>query len=233
MTSGLGCRQVRLELGVYLVGAIAPADRDAVDSHLTGCKDCRAELAALAGLPALLGRRPAAEAAASRLGCEPVAAPHQLLQPLLRRATRMRQRRRLRTRLAAAAAIAAIAGGGAAAATFALDQPQARSPAAAAPQQAQTVRGTSPRTDASATIRYSARPWGMAVDVQVSGIPAGTRCELEVISARGQEIPSGSWMIARGHGGIWYSGSSSVPLAGARGFVIVAGTRALVTIPLR
>jgi Putative zinc-finger len=233
VTSGLACRQVRLELGVYLVGAITAADRDAVDSHLTGCTDCRAELAALAGLPALLGRGAAAEAVASRLGREPVAAPHQLLQTLLRRATRLRQRRRLQTRLAAAAAIMAIAGGGAAAAIFALDQPQARLSAAVAPQWAQTVQETNPRTHASATIRYSARPWGMVVDVQVSGIPAGTRCELEVVSARGQEIPSDSWMVARGHGGIWYSGSSSVPPSGARGFVIAAGTQALVTIPLR
>lgn len=233
MTSGLACRQVRLELGVYLVGAITAADRDAVDSHLTGCADCRAELAALAGLPALLGRGPAAEAAASRLGREPVAAPHQLLQTLLRRATCLRQRRRLRTRLAAAAAITAIAAGGAAAAVFALDQPQERLSAAVAPQWARTVQETNPRTHASATIRYSARPWGMVVDVQVSGIPAGTRCELEVVSAGGQEIPSGGWMIARGHGGIWYSGSSSVPPSGARGFVIADGTQALVTVPLR
>jgi predicted lipoprotein with Yx(FWY)xxD motif len=48
---------------VYLTGAIAPADRVVVVRHLTACADCRAELAGLAGLPALL-RRPPVQAAA-------------------------------------------------------------------------------------------------------------------------------------------------------------------------
>jgi predicted lipoprotein with Yx(FWY)xxD motif len=57
------CAGIRLQLGVYLTGAIAPADRVAVGRHLTACADCRAELAGLAGLPALL-RRPPVQAAA-------------------------------------------------------------------------------------------------------------------------------------------------------------------------
>jgi anti-sigma factor RsiW len=50
------CGEIRLELGVYVVGAIRPADRSAVDRHLADCADCRDELAGLAGLPALLRR---------------------------------------------------------------------------------------------------------------------------------------------------------------------------------
>jgi len=53
---------------VYLTGAIAPADRATVVRHLNACEDCRAELAGLAALPALL-RRPAA-AQAVTLGTE-------------------------------------------------------------------------------------------------------------------------------------------------------------------
>ena len=48
---------------MYLTGAIAPADRVVVVRHLTACDGCRAELAGLAGLPALL-RRPPVRAAA-------------------------------------------------------------------------------------------------------------------------------------------------------------------------
>jgi anti-sigma factor RsiW len=59
MDASGACAGVRSQLGVYLTGAIAPADRAAVVRHLTACEDCRAELAGLAGLPALL-RRPAA-----------------------------------------------------------------------------------------------------------------------------------------------------------------------------
>jgi predicted lipoprotein with Yx(FWY)xxD motif len=57
------CAGIRPQLGVYLTGAIAPADRVMVVRHLTACADCRAELAGLAGLPALL-RRPPVQAAA-------------------------------------------------------------------------------------------------------------------------------------------------------------------------
>ena len=57
------CAGIRPQLGVYLTGAIAPADRVVVVRHLTACDGCRAELAGLAGLPALL-RRPPVQAAA-------------------------------------------------------------------------------------------------------------------------------------------------------------------------
>src|SRR4029077_20445393 len=57
------CADIRPLLGVYLTGAIAPADRTVVVRHLAACADCRAELAGLAGLPGLL-RRPPVHAAA-------------------------------------------------------------------------------------------------------------------------------------------------------------------------
>src|SRR5439155_5941296 len=52
------CAGIRPQLGVYLTGAINPADRVVVVRHLAGCADCRAELAGLAALPALLRRPP-------------------------------------------------------------------------------------------------------------------------------------------------------------------------------
>jgi predicted lipoprotein with Yx(FWY)xxD motif len=62
------CADIRPLLGVYLTGAIAPADRAVAVRHLAACADCRAELAGLAGLPGLLRRPPvhaAAEASAA------------------------------------------------------------------------------------------------------------------------------------------------------------------------
>ncbi|HWN01309.1 MAG TPA: zf-HC2 domain-containing protein [Streptosporangiaceae bacterium] len=61
------CAGIRPQLGVYLTGAITPADRAVVVRHLTACADCRAELAGLAGLPGLL-RRPPVQAAAQAFG---------------------------------------------------------------------------------------------------------------------------------------------------------------------
>jgi predicted anti-sigma-YlaC factor YlaD len=52
----MDCGETRMSLGVYVLGAIDPAERALVDAHLSACQDCRDELAGLAGLPALLSR---------------------------------------------------------------------------------------------------------------------------------------------------------------------------------
>ncbi|HVX69685.1 MAG TPA: zf-HC2 domain-containing protein [Mycobacteriales bacterium] len=52
----MNCQTATGALGVYLVGAIEPGERAEVDVHLRGCAACRAELAELAMLPAMLDR---------------------------------------------------------------------------------------------------------------------------------------------------------------------------------
>jgi hypothetical protein len=48
------CDHVRTELGGYVLGALDPAEADAVREHLERCSECAREHASLAGLPALL-----------------------------------------------------------------------------------------------------------------------------------------------------------------------------------
>jgi predicted lipoprotein with Yx(FWY)xxD motif len=107
------CAGIRSLLGVYLTGAIAPADRAAVVRHLAVCADCRAELAGLAALPALL-RRPAVQAAAQAPPADDEGpddtgpdgggeAPRRLARLVTRR------RRRRRWLLTAAALVLAVA----------------------------------------------------------------------------------------------------------------------------
>jgi hypothetical protein len=228
------CGDLRRSLGVYVVGAIAPADRSAVESHLGGCVECRDELAGLAGLPALLGRVPGDDVAAL-IADGPDELPSRAgLDSLLSRSAGVR-RRRLWPLIAGGVAAGLIAGAGAVAASGALNGSLGRGqlPSAAAVHWAPTVSGSNSRTHASATVRYLGRPGGIELDVQVSGIPPGTMCELQVINARGIRVASGTWIVAGGHQGAWYPASSSVPLSGARGFVITSGKRTLVTVPVR
>jgi predicted anti-sigma-YlaC factor YlaD len=117
VSGGGGCGEIRPALGVYLLGAIAPADRSAVASHLARCAECREVLARLAGLPGLLGTVPADDAA--RLAMEDAggAAEDELpqgvtLRSLLAQVAR-RRRRRLWRWLAVTAAVVVIAAGGA------------------------------------------------------------------------------------------------------------------------
>ena len=232
MTAAAECSEMRRTLGVYVIGAIAPGDRSAVESHLSDCAGCRAELAGMAGLPGLLGRVSADEATVLLCGDDrPEPLPAQPLQSLLGRAGQLR-RRALWPRLAVAAVAGLLVGGGAIVASRA--QPvRARAPAVAAQLWTTQVHGSNASTHAAALVKYVAQPWGLELDVQVHGIPAGTLCELQVINAAGQDVAAGSWTVAGGHEGAWYPGSSSVPLSGVRGFVIKSGARTLVTIPLR
>ena len=61
VTGVAGCGDIRETLGVYVLGAIGPAGRAAVDSHLAGCAVCREELAGLAGLPGRLAGVPVSD----------------------------------------------------------------------------------------------------------------------------------------------------------------------------
>lgn len=220
------CAHVRLELGAYLVGAIEPAQRAQVNRHLKACPACRAELSDMAGLPSLLRRIPAADVG-RLLRNDPLdAAPAPSLSTLLRRVAAIRRRRRI-----LAVAAAAITGVAAASGVLALHA--ARPPAAAAAAWAVTVSGTSPVTGAWAAVRYTAQPWGTELQASVTGIPAGTRCQLVVVGTGGQKVAAGGWDLAASRPSAWYSASVPLRAASLRSFEIIAGRKILVTIPAR
>src|SRR5258708_23754937 len=115
--SDSSCRTYRELIGVYIVGAIEPAERSLLDAHLGKCSECRAELAGLALLPAMMHRVPVEEAErlheANPAGAGPVTPSPDLLDTLLRRVSARKRTRRLRSAFAVAAAILIAAGSGA------------------------------------------------------------------------------------------------------------------------
>jgi hypothetical protein len=243
MTAAGGCDDVRPELGVYLLGAVEPADRRLIDRHLAGCAACRSELAGLAALPALLGKVSADEVvAADASGQHEEPWPSRdVLRSQLARAARIR-RHRLGAWVGAAAVVGAMAGS-AAVAIFHARQISVRpavarehassrppvSPPAAGGRFEMAARATEPGTGASATVRYSPEAWGLVLAVRVDGIPAGFKCRLEVLDSLGHATIAGGWTVA-GQAGTWYPGSSAVSLADLRGFVVVSGSKILVKI---
>ena len=128
------CAGIRVQLGIYVFGAITPADRAPVVRHLATCPNCRDELVGLAALPGLLLRPPAMAAAYSseHLAAAPEQDPEQDPGPALvnRMLGTITQRRRRRRRLTAIAATALTAAAAAGWATY-LAVPAAPSPAAA------------------------------------------------------------------------------------------------------
>ena len=94
-----------------------------------------------------------------------------------------------------------------------------------------TVSSHNHVTLASATVDYGPQAWGTKMDVHVSGIPAGTACQVWVVNSRGQETAAGGWTVSRDHQDVWYPASASFRASDIRGFDITAGGKDLVTVP--
>ncbi len=233
MTQAWDCTEARPSLGVYVLGAIDPAERALVDAHLTTCRDCRDELAGLAGLPALLARVNPDEV--SRIRADDTVRPStdeeppaELLGTVLDLAEARRRRNRWRV-AAVAAAVVVIAGGlvgGRRAATSTTHTVYA-SQYPTGTGRWETAQTTSKVAGASATIRYAQEYWGNAFEVLVNGIPIGTTCELWAVYPDGTRTQVAAWTTAHDEGRVWYPGSMPATQQ-VSAFEITAGNKVLV-----
>ena len=226
--SGPACRETRQLLGVYVVGAIDPAERMTVDEHLGECPQCRDELASLAGLPAMLSRVPAADV--ERISLEPSGLPEmtepsaELLNSLLRKVSAKRRTRLWRGAVAVAASAAIAAG----AATAAIELASPPRPAAN-----EVASASNASTHVAAVVDYTSTPWsGTEMHVGVSGIKVGTTCQFWVVGKNGPAY-AGSWIVRAAPYGhkAWYSVSSSISTSTVHGFQITSAGKILVNIP--
>jgi Putative zinc-finger len=227
------CAEARPALGVYVLGAIDPAERGLVDAHLTTCRDCRDELAGLAGLPALLARVNPDEI--SRICADdtvrPFASddhpPEELLGTVLGLAEARRRRNRWRY-LSAAAAVVAIAGG-----LFAGLSSASTTTTRIIPNSSvswDTAQGTNHVTGATADVAYNQQLWGNQFQVLVDRIPLGTTCQMWVVHPDGTRTQVAAWTTARDEGTVWYWGSMPKTAGPISKFQITTGNKVLVTI---
>jgi anti-sigma factor RsiW len=233
MTQTWDCAEARMSLGVYVLGAIDPAERALVDAHLATCKDCRDELAGLAGIPALLARVNPDEV--SRISADDAVGPVTAEQPpeeLLGTVRDLAEARRRRNRwryLSAAAAVVLIAAGLFGGLKAATSSTQVVVPSAGAGSW-ETVNGTSQATGTSATVAYASELWGNAVQVVVHDIPVGTTCQLWAVHPDGSRTFVSSWTTSPDEGHVWYPGSTPSSAGPISKFEITAGNRLLVTV---
>ncbi|HEY5395835.1 MAG TPA: zf-HC2 domain-containing protein [Trebonia sp.] len=239
MTPTMECPEARVSLGVYVLGAIDPAERALVEAHLATCRDCRDELAGLAALPALLARVTTEEAIALAASDGPPPAgqaggreaPPELLATVIDLTAARRRRRRWRdASLGVAAALIVAVGlfaglhvgaspGSSSAASGVNYTGQANGPWRTA---------TTSAGGMSASVSYRSMGWGTQLAVKVSGIPVGTSCQLWVIGPGGRRTPAGGWVTDEHEGAVFYPGSAGMPAGGVQGFqVTVAGAPTL------
>ena len=235
MTQTWDCAEARPALGVYVLGAIDPAERGLVDTHLITCRDCRDELAGLAGLPALLARvnpdeisRICADDTVRPLASE--GPPEELLGTVLDLAAAQRRRNRWRY-LSIAAAVVAIAGGLFAGLNSAGSTTVTHTVVVGAgPGAWETATATNHVTGATATVAYSQQLWGHAFQVLVDHIPVGTTCQMWVTHPDGTRTQVAAWTVARDEGTVWYEGSMPSTDGSIGTFQITAGNKVLLTV---
>jgi len=220
------CRTFRELLGVYVVGAIEPGERAAVDAHLSQCYECREELAALAPLPALLHRVHVADAERILLASPPQSDPAEpsgeMLDSLLARVGAARRTRRVRALFAVAAAVLIAVGGGVAVSE------------ATAPHPRHTTFdvATASKGPLVVTVRYSKSTWGGThMSVRASGFRQWTSCKFWVLTKSGQKVLGGGWMVGPGGDRLWYPVESDVSESSVRGFQITTARGVQLNIP--
>jgi hypothetical protein len=223
------CRGLRELLGVYVVGAIDPAERSLVDTHLETCHDCREELAGLAALPALLHRVSVADAQRIAGMGDPahpdIEPSEQLLNSLLRQVRARRGTQRVRRVFALAASVLVAAG-----ATVAVSQALAPRPPAQSPQV--DLAGPASNGPLSGWVKYSRAPWGgTTISARITGFPLWTACKFWVLTKSGRMVLAGGWIVGPGSEHIWYPESVPVPKSQVAGFLVTATPHGELVIP--
>jgi predicted anti-sigma-YlaC factor YlaD len=236
MTQVWDCTDARPSLGVYVLGAIDPAERGLVDAHLATCRDCRDELAGLAGLPALLARVNPDEV--SRICADDTVRtvtddqpPAELLGTVRDLAEARRRRNRWRF-LSAAAAVVVLAGGlfGGLRSATSTTRINVINPFPAGAAQWDTAQVTDKVTGESATIAYASAMWGHTFEVQTENIPLGTTCQLWVVHPNGSRTWVAAWTTANDEGRAWYSGSLPSTAGPIKSFQITANHKVLLSV---
>ena len=226
-----GCREIKQALGVYVLGAIDPAERAMVDEHLSSCQECREELASLAGLPAMLRKVPIVEAerlAALEQDPELAGVPSaEMLTSLIARTANVRRIHRWRT-IAAAAAVAIVALGGGAAVAKALQPSGGNAPPGQTQTAWQQTSGNGP-AGTHLTVRYRNEPGGTQMEVNVTGLEPGSVCQFQVTDATGEKSMAGSWKAWQDTA--WYPASTWLGEKELRSFQVIVDGKVAASAP--
>jgi anti-sigma factor RsiW len=175
------CREWRVSLGAYALAQLSEGERAALEAHLEGCPECRAELESLDSVARLL---PLADPA--HFETAPSAPPSlaDRVVATIRAERRAQRKRRRRQGLALGGATAAVA---AAALAFFILPGGGNS----IPEQQVAFRSLPPGLHISATLEPHA--FGTEIQMYVKGAPSGTLCRVFVRGPDGERQSAGSF----------------------------------------
>jgi Putative zinc-finger len=222
----------RAALGAYALGALDPDETRVVDAHLAGCPDCRAEVAELNELHAMLGEVPP-EAFLDG----PPEDGDLLLQRTLRQVRSERQERialaapepepgrwqeppaagtsrSRRALLLVAAALVLIAGAGV---VGGLIGRQTAEPVAVQPTVVpgtKNTKATDPTTGTAINATVVPKAGWVTVHADVRNLPVGAKCQLRVVDKAGNFMIAGSWLVSEKSAkeGSFIDGGALIPI---------------------
>jgi predicted anti-sigma-YlaC factor YlaD len=206
---------VRELLGGYLLGGLDESDQRLVDAHLRTCALCRDELDLLGPVPELLLRLPGGPPGTiTQSGPPPAIHLEKLLSQV--RARRRRLRRSLLTLVAGIVVVVGLAVG------FALKPLSAEG--------GTTVAFTPvAQSSTSGHAVLTAKPWGTAVSVRMSGLPPTGLCVLQVVGRDGRVEQAATWGPTATDA-VQVTGGSSMAVSAVRAVnVLGEGGRVLAT----
>jgi hypothetical protein len=178
-----GCRQRREELGAYALGRLSEPERTALEAHLQGCDACRAELATLTPVAALLER---ADPARLEQAPRPPEGLAGRVLGRIRDEQRAKRRRRAQWGFAFAGAAAAIA-----IAVVLVSSPGGDEAEEVPAVQKVSFKTTEPGLHLGAAL--VPRAWGTEIHMYVKGAKRGELCRVWLRRAGGARVPAGSF----------------------------------------
>lgn len=210
------CREWRESLGAQALGQLPDGERAALEAHLEGCAECRAELDSLASVARLM---PLADP--ERFGAAPVPPPAlaKRVAATIRAERRAQRRRRLRVRLTLGGAAAALATAAAALAIFVLsgDEPT--------PRQHVAFAALPAGMKIDATLEPHA--FGTEIHMYVHGVRSGTLCRVFLRGPGGARMPAGSFRYRWGED-TQAELSSALDVSAAKAIGVRVGNRTFV-----
>jgi hypothetical protein len=203
----------RYDDAAYVLGALAPDEREAFENHLRTCAECQARVVEVDVLPGLL-----LDIDAGEIVADPV--PETLLPSLLRAATRSRRRQRFTV---------GVLGTVAAACVIALVVALWPSSGSIAPPQRQFVAVAQSPVRATATL--TAKAWGTAIDVHCQyvsdSVDQAFSYDLVVYDRHGGAHKIGDWRLPPDKNIDYQAGTSLSPQQISRVEITLPGGKAL------
>ena len=184
-------------LGSYVLGALDPGERHAVDEHLASCASCREQLASYAVVPGLLSRLSLPEALGGTLLPPPSMLP--ALLSAVEHARRGRDQQVARWRVATAGlAVAATV-----AAALVIAAPTRLSAPVADPGDVRPL-AAAVGSPARGSVAFQRRLWGTEMHLHLQALPAANAYVLYAVDSAGTRSVVARW-------GRTPSGAAEVP----------------------